>query len=113
MENWSSDVNKNFYGLTTTTIENINTIEFESGVKRTYLKNTTPKKKYSVSLDLWTKEEEVAFWSWYNDTILSGSLTFGLTDFTTQNGTTEYRLTSVPNVSGQYPKTLTLQIEEA
>lgn len=113
MENWSSSVNKNFFGLTTTVNENLNTIEFESGVKRTYLKNTTPKKKYSVSLNLWTKTEEVAFWNWYNDTILSGSLTFGLKDFTTQSGLTEYRLTSVPSVSGQYPKTLTLQIEEA
>lgn len=112
MENWASNVNQNFFGLTTTVNENVNTIEFESGVKRTYLKNTTPKKKHSLSLNLWTKTEEVAFWNWYEDTILSGSLTFGLTDFSTQNKITEYRLVSVPSVSGQYPKTIILQLEE-
>ncbi len=112
MCNWPSGVNRNFFGLTTTVKENVKTIEFESGTKRTYLKNTTPKKKYSVSLSLWSKNEEVAFWNWYNDTILSGSLTFAFSDFTTQDRITEYRLVSVPSISGQYPKTLTLQIEE-
>lgn len=113
MENWPGNVNTDFYGLTTTVKDNLETVEFESGAKRTYLKNSVAKKTYTFSLTLWTNEEEQNFWSWYNDTILSGSLTFALTDLLTGSGTTEYRLTSQPSVSGQYPKELTLTVEEA
>lgn len=113
MESWSKNVNTDFYALSEGVTENVNTVEFESGVKRTYLKNSVAKKTFSFSLMLWTKEEERAFWSWYDDTILSGTLTFGLPDFITGTGTTEYRLTEKPSVSGQYPKELSLSVEEA
>lgn len=113
MENWPGTVNTDFYGLTTSVKDNLQTVEFESGAKRTYLKSSEAKKTYSFSLTLWTLEEEEAFWSWYDDTILSGSLSFGLTDLLTGKGTTEYRLTGQPSVSGQYPKELSLSVEEA
>lgn len=113
MENWPKAVNTDFYGLTTSAKENVQTVEFESGAKRTYLKQSVAKKTFQFSLTLWTLEEEKAFWTWYDDTILSGSLTFGLTDLLTGSGTTEYRLTSQPSVSGQHPKSLSLTVEEA
>lgn len=113
MENWPSGVNRNFWGLSTSVKDNLQTVEFESGAKRTYLKNSQAKKTFSFSLSLWTKEEEASFWSWYDNTILSGSLTFGLADFLTGSGTTEYRMAGRPSVSGQYPKTLKLSVEEA
>lgn len=113
MENWAQGVNQDFYALSTTVTENVEVVEFESGAKRTYLKNSSPKKKYSFSLSLWTRAEEINFWNWYENTILSGSLTFGLTDLTKLSGTTEYRMTGVPSVSGQYPKTVQISVEEA
>lgn len=113
MENWPSGVNRNFWGLSTSVKDNLQVVEFESGAKRTYLKNSQAKKTFSFSLSLWTKAEEMSFWGWYEDTILSGSLTFALPDFITHAALTEYRLTGQPSVSGQYPKTLTLNVEEA
>lgn len=112
MEKWPDKVNTDFWALETSVNENTQSVEFESGIKRTYLKNSVAKKTYTFSLALNNKTEELAFWNWYDNTILSGSLSFSLYDFLTQSEITEYRLTSKPSVSGQYPKTLNLTVEE-
>lgn len=110
---WPSDVNTDFFSLNTGVEGNTKEISFESGKKRTYLLNSSPRRTYSASLYLWTKKEETAFWTWYDDEILSGSLSFNLPDFTELGGATEYKLTSTPTVEGQYPKVLSLEFEEA
>lgn len=109
---WPSGVGTGFYALETGVSENTKSLSFECGKKRTYLLNSSPKRTFKVSLDIWTEKEESAFWTWYADVIKSGSLSFVLTDFIDGKTQTEYRLTSTPSTEGQYPKTLTLEMEE-
>ncbi len=111
-QSWPSGVNRKFYGLSTGVEKNTKEIEFESGKKRTYLLNSTPRKTFRVSLSLESKAEETAFWGWYENDILSGSLSFVLPDFIALDHDTEYKLTSTPTTEGQYPKKLTLEMEE-
>lgn len=110
--NWSEDISTTFYGMTTTTTENIITTEFESGKKRTRLKNSSPKRTFSVKLDLWTKEEETGFWTWYDTRLHSRAQTVWLPDFFGRPEMKEYRMTAEPTCEGQRPKILSLSFEE-
>ena len=110
--NWSGAVDTNFYGMTSSASENIITTEFESGKKRTRLKNSSVRRTFSVQLDLWTKTEEAAFWFWYDTALHSRAQTVWLPDFLGQAVMKEYRMTEEPSCEGQHPKVLTLSFEE-
>jgi len=110
---WSQNVNTKFYNLSYGVNENTESISFESGKKRTFLKNSTPQKKFDFSLSFWSQTEEQAFWTWYEDVLLSGSECVILTNLLTGTGTKEYRFTSTPQVSdGLYPRTCKISVEE-
>ena len=110
--NWPNDVNTNFYGMTGSSVENVITTEFESGKKRTRLKNSSVKRTFSVNLDLWTSAEDESFWDWYDTSLRSRAQTVWLKDFRGTNVIKEYRMTQEPSSEGQKPKILSLTFEE-
>ena len=109
---WPAGVNKSAYGMNTGVKENIKTTEFESGKSRTFLRNSAPKHTFSFNIDFWSDEEERAFWTWYDNVLLSGSESFLFPDLFTHTGTTEYIMTDTPAVSGQMPKTVSITVRE-
>ena len=110
--NWYKDA-QDFYAMTTSSIENVETIEFESGKKRYMRKNTTGKKAFSFSFNLIDKADETAFWTWYDESLCSRANTVYLTDLVKHTGTTEYRMTEEPALqNSQYPKECQLSVEE-
>ncbi len=105
--------NEKFYAMSTGSIENIEKTEFESGKNRTYLKNGTGKKAHKMSFTLWKKTEEVAFWNWYDNTLLSRTEPIQMTNFITQQGNTLYMMSEEPEIpDGQYPKECQVSFEE-
>jgi hypothetical protein len=112
---WPATVNTDAYGLETTPIENVERILFESGKERTYLKNSSGRKRHAFMLsmeDVGDDSEYKTFLDWYNDTLLSGSLTFNFPNLITHTGTKEYKLLNY-TASGQKRKEVTLEVEEA
>lgn len=110
---WSDKVNSDFYGMSYGANENTETVKFESGKPRTFLKNSTPTKSMTFRVSFWTKGEELAFWDWYENVLLSGAEALRLTDLVSLEGTREYRMTSTPKVSeGAFPLTCTISVEE-
>ena len=109
---WYKDSPK-FFGLSTSSNENIETVEFESGKKRFFLKNSTNKKAFSFSFLITDSQDEESFWSWYENTLLSRTQTVNLTDLVTGSGQTEYRMTEEPSTSdSQFPKEYSVSVEE-
>lgn len=112
MVNWWK-VEEKFYGMTTATKENIETVEFESGKPRDFLKDSTPRKIHSVSFKIVSKDEEIFFWDWYENTLLSRTQTVKLIDLLKGEGFKEYRMASEPQTNdSQYPKEFTTSFEE-
>lgn len=113
MVQWSQSVNRNFFSVSTKPKENVQRLEYESGRVQTWLKNPGIKKTHTANLLLWNKTEEAAFWTWYESTLKSGSLSVSLPDMITGTGSKEYIFMEEPSVSeGAYPRTLTLSLEE-
>lgn len=115
MVTWPATVNTDAYGMETTVIENVERVEFESGKARTYLKNSAQKKQFSFLLsmdDIGPSSEYKTFVEWWDDTLLSGSLSFGFPDLITHTGTTEYRPLGPYTSSGQKRKEVTIAVEE-
>ena len=110
--NWSDNVNNNFFGMTVGVKDNVFRQEFESGKVKTYLKNSTPKKTFGLNFMLHSQFEESAFWNWYTLSLKSGANALRLTNLLTNSGTQVYLMTSTPSVEGQFPKTVTIELEE-
>ena len=119
--NWDERVNARFYGQDGTYIENTEEVEFKSGRRIYYLKNSIPLKSIAVSLMLDDRKanrtdgrtEFEWFLYWYEYVCKSGAETFYLTDLISGQGTREYRLTDVPTWEGQGYKEVSLTLEEA
>lgn len=112
--NWSPRVNTKFYAMSAGAKENIEETEFESGIVRTNLKSSSMRRRFTVSFPLRSREEENFFWDWYDNTLLSRTQNFVVTDFVRRDRLTEYRMTGEPDVDGsQYPKKATIEVEEA
>jgi len=112
---WSASVNTNAYGLDIGGGDNVERVEFESGKSRTYLKNSVPKKLYSFILsmeDVGSSSEFKAFVTWWENTLLSGSLSFLFPNLITHSGTSEYRPTGTYSANGQKRKEVTISVEE-
>lgn len=116
----------NFYGLDGSYTENTEEVSFKSGRTIQYLKNSTPKKQYS--LNLWLNDTKAItdstlgqsrtefgwFLYWYENTVKSGTETFYLENIVTRDDTfNEYRLIDIPSWNGQANKEVTITIEEA
>lgn len=118
---WDSRVNTRFYGQDSTYIENWEEVEYKSGRRIRYLKNSLPAKSFSLCLQLDDrkgrredgKTEFERFLWWYEYVCKSGTETFYLIDLVTHEGTREYRLADVPSWEGQAFKEVSLTIEEA
>lgn len=110
---WPGGVNTKIYGLSSGAEENYVEVKFESGKRRRFLKNTKASKTHSFNLNLYSKEEELTFWAWYNDTLKCGAESFVLADLINHDVNKTYLLASTPSVDGgQYPKVLTLEVIE-
>lgn len=112
---WPSGVNQDAYGMDTSGGDNVEYTDFESGKKRTHLLNTTPKKQFSFMLNLnddGAGSEYKLFVAWWEQTLLSGSLSFLFPDLITHSSNTEYLATEAYSVTGQLNKEVTLTVEE-
>lgn len=109
---WPGTVSAKFYGMTRSTEENSEEVKFESGKTRRYLRNSSPKKNFSVSVDLWSRQEERDFWEWYSETLLSRVNWVTLPDFTGSGESKDYEMTDEPSSEGQMPVVLTLSFRE-
>lgn len=110
-QSWCKDVNRRFFGVNRTPKPNVRKVSFESGKDRTYLLNSSVKRTFSANLTL-TKAEEIAFWDWYDNVVLSGSDSFILPDILTGIGEKEYKFVGEPSVDGVSPRKLTVTIME-
>lgn len=122
IQQWDSHVNTGFYGQDGGFLENKETIEFKSGRKIDYLKNSLPVKTHTLLLTVKDKgtpliEDKTEFeWFlyWYEHTIKSGTLPFYLTDIISGKGQKVYKLASTPSWdAGQMYKELSITLEEA
>lgn len=119
--NWDSRVNSRFYGAEGSYAENFEEVEFKSGRRIFYLKNSLPAKSFAVSLSLSDRKEGSVggktefewFLYWYEYVAKSGTETFYLPDLVSGEGSREYRLTDVPTWTGQAVKEVSLALEEA
>lgn len=112
MVKWFSEKQK-FYAMTTQSKENIEKVEFENGKPRFYLKDSTSRKTHSFSFRFEKRFEEVVFWNWYDNILLSRTQTVELIDLVSGVGNKEYRMTEEPSVQdSQYPKEVQITVEE-
>ena len=113
---WPSGVNKRAYNATDSALDNTVTLEFESGRKRTYQKNTRALKTFSfkiMTLNNNTANCEYArFWDWWENMLKSGANAFYFTNLLTKEGERAYRMTEPPSAEGQRHKEITITVEE-
>lgn len=113
--NWNNEINTDAYGMDTSANENVIRVEYESGKEKTYLKNSSVKKVFTFMLSMQDKganSEYKKFWAWYDNVLLSGSLSFMFPDLITHSGLKEYIMTDVPSAKGQNPKEVTIAVKE-
>ena len=117
-QNWSGKVNTRFYGQDGGYAENTEEITYKSGRRISYLKNSRPRKTHALKIAVDdTKKtggmtEFEYFLSWYENEILSGTLSFYLPDVITGLGEKEDRMTEPPSWTGQAIKEISIQLEE-
>lgn len=112
MVDWYKEEQK-FYGMTTEPENNVEETVFESGKTRYTLKNSSSKLVHSCSFLIMNKAEEVTFWNWYNNILLSRTQTVRLTDLVEHQGEKEYRVTSEPQMqNSQFPKECQITFKE-
>lgn len=117
---WDSHVNTDFYGQDGSYNDNTEEVEFKSGRKVKYLKNSLPRKTHALNLrcadkgtpKLSGRTEFEWFLFWYENTVKSGTESFYLTDIVTGTGTKEYRLAETPSWNGQRYKEVSIKLEE-
>lgn len=112
---WPLGVNTDAYGMDIGGGDNVATLEFESGKARTYLKNSKSKKVFSFVIemeDVGTSSEFKTFLAWWDNTLLSGSLSFLFPNLITHSGNIEYRATQTYSATGQKRKEVKFTVEE-
>ena len=112
---WPDGVNQKAYGMSIDYEDNKVEIEFDSGKKRTYLKNSSPKKEFSFNLkfdDSGANSEFKKFLSWYDNVLLSGTQSFAFPNLITHEGTSEYKMTDTPSARGQKYKEVSFSVIE-
>lgn len=112
---WPDGVNTKAYGMNTGYEDNLVKIKFDSGKERTYLKNSSPKKKFSFNLkleDVGENSEYKKFLRWFENVCLSGSQSFAFPNLITHNGAAEYKFTDTPSSRGQKYKEVSFSVIE-
>lgn len=113
---WPAGVNTDAYGMDKEPNDNVEMIRFESGKPRTYLKNSVGKKQFSFMLsfdDSVVGGEYDLFVEWWDEVLLSGSLTFYFPDLRKRDQLTEYHALGDYGSSGQGIKEVSLTVVEA
>ncbi|MCF0222952.1 MAG: hypothetical protein HUK20_01665 [Fibrobacter sp.] len=117
-QNWDSHCNTKAYGADNAYVDNRESIEFKSGRKIFYKKNSLAKKTHALkfcfndSTEVDGKTEFEWFLFWYEVTLKSGTESFYFTDIITHAGTKEYKIKESPTWSGLKEKEISLSFEE-
>lgn len=109
---WPAGVNNKAYGVTVGYVGNTQSQEYDSGRIVTYAKNTRTIRKFSVKFR-WTKAEKKLFDTWFRISLGGGAGTFLFRDLSGGDYNTEYRLSSVPEGSGQRYNEWAMEFTEA
>lgn len=112
---WPSGVNTDAYGMDNGGGNNVTFVEFESGKARSFLKNSAPKKVFSFVIemeDVGETSEYKTFIAWWDNTLLSGALSFYFPNLITHSGLKEYRMTDSYSSTGQKNKEVKFSVEE-
>lgn len=112
---WPSGVNTDAYGMDQGGGDNVAYIQFESGKARTFQKNSASKKVFSFIIDMedvGATSEFKTFLSWWDNTLLTGALSFLFPDLITHSGLKEYRTTQDYSATGQKNKEVKFTVEE-
>ncbi len=115
---WNSNVNTKFYGMDGNYKENRDEVEFKSGRKVYYLRNSLPKKAVALMLALDDKKlvnsktEFKWFLYWFENTCKSGTVPFTLSDVMGSGQNKTYQFLDLPTWTGQKTKEITLTLEE-
>lgn len=119
MIDWDSHVNKDVYGVDSSYSENTEDVSFKSGRRVSHLKNTLPRKSFSVTMRfddstvIDGNTEFRRFLAWFESDIKSGTLSFSFPDISERGaGEREYRITEPPTWTGQRYKTVSMTFEE-
>lgn len=118
---WPQGVNQNAYGADDGYADNREEVQFKSGRRVYYLKNSVPRKTHSFMLkfdDSAVVSNSMTEWglfkNWYENTIKSGTLPFWFRDLSNK-GTNErlYYMTEFGGAKGQKTKEASFVFEEA
>lgn len=116
-EEWSERINAKFYGYDGGFSENRNEVEFKSGRKVFYLKNSSPGTRAAVNIRFEDrkiidgKTEFGWFLDFWRNTLKSGTIPVKLPDFS-GGGDKLYWITEEPTWTGQKYKEVSLEFEE-
>ena len=108
---WPSNINMKFYAGKKTPKENVELTENLSGRVIGHRINTKSLMKISCSIRL-SKNEQLIFWDWFNNTICQTSGSFYCSGLGSEEQL--YRFTSIPDVQDTEQKynELSLELEE-
>lgn len=107
--NFPTNVNKKFYEKEEELLDNSSTIEYSSGRKTTFLKNSRFLQKTSVKLSLQNPTEYNSFLTWYKDILGGLSGVFVCAEL----GNSYYRFSENPTFENKQKYTIvSMKIEE-
>ncbi len=120
--NWPAGVNKKAYGQDSSYDENREEVEYKSGRRIYYRKNSIERQTHAVNLSMddkkpisGSKTEFRVFLAWFENDIKGGTVPFYFPDVTVRDGQTErlYYMKETPTWSGQGRKEVTFTLEDA
>ncbi|MCM1218949.1 MAG: hypothetical protein NC548_31085 [Lachnospiraceae bacterium] len=117
-QNWSAHCNTDAYGQDGGFEENREELEFKSGRKIFYNKNSKPKMTHALNFrfddkaKIGGKTEFEWFLYWYEVTMRGGSESFYFDDIITHMGKREYLLANPPTWTGQRTKEVSVTFTE-
>lgn len=120
--NWPEGVNKKAYGQDSSYAENREEVEYKSGRRIYYRKNSTERQTHAVNMAFddarpvsGSKTEFRVFLSWFEDVIKGGTVPFYFPDVTVRDGQTSrlYYMKEPPTWSGQKTKEVSFTLEDA
>ena len=118
---WPSHVNKNVYNVDHGWTENREEIQFKSGRRVFWLKNSSVKKTFSVKMKFddsvivsGGKTEWGLFCDWWETTLACGTVAFEFVNVANRGtGTKNYFITEKPSGGGLKTKEVSFTLEEA
>lgn len=120
-QNWPQGVNKKAYGADNGFAENREAVEYKSGRRVYYLRNSVARKTHAVTMKFddvtivsGGKTEFGLFMHFFETTIKSGTVPFYFADLSNKGvGERLYYMIETPQNKGQREKIVTFTLEEA